>query len=161
MLVDGRISFQPEAAIAAGFDYTGVGRCVPVAPHPAGPTTRDCGALPGRATPTGCPAPLHTGETTPVTLTRDPREGTPRARHVDLARLVFQLIAAGPEDADRVGDRAAYVDHAVLIPRRIGIDAPDFHRPARRQQREHRNQKVLHAGGMCASRERFRHDVSA
>ena len=27
VLVDGRNVFKPESAIAAGFDYTGVGRC--------------------------------------------------------------------------------------------------------------------------------------
>jgi UDPglucose 6-dehydrogenase len=33
ILVDGRNIFQPDEAIAAGFDYTGIGRCV--AAHPA------------------------------------------------------------------------------------------------------------------------------
>jgi UDPglucose 6-dehydrogenase len=28
ILVDGRNLYQPQAAIAAGFDYTGIGRCV-------------------------------------------------------------------------------------------------------------------------------------
>ena len=29
VLIDGRNLFQPEAAIAAGFEYTGIGRAVP------------------------------------------------------------------------------------------------------------------------------------
>jgi UDPglucose 6-dehydrogenase len=33
ILVDGRNFFMPETAIGAGFDYTGVGRCVRTRPQ--------------------------------------------------------------------------------------------------------------------------------
>jgi UDPglucose 6-dehydrogenase len=46
ILVDGRNVFQPEQAVAAGFDYTGVGRRVPKGPRVEAPAleTSDAGA---------------------------------------------------------------------------------------------------------------------
>ena len=56
---------------------------------------------------------------------RDARAG----EHVNLAGFVFQLVPSGPEDADRIRDRSSDVHDAVLVPRRVGVDAPDFHGP--------------------------------
>ena len=44
ILVDGRNLFLPEEAIAAGFDYTGIGRCPRPRPAPSRPLRRKAGA---------------------------------------------------------------------------------------------------------------------
>ena len=44
ILVDGRNLFSPDAAIGAGFDYTGVGRCARQRAASTSPGTRDAGA---------------------------------------------------------------------------------------------------------------------
>ena len=88
ILVDGRNFFVPETAIAAGFDYSGIGRCArgrtrparrlgrPRPPRPRSPTS-PCGFPRGSSTPTAVPSTSAPGTTRPVTVTRDPRDGTP------------------------------------------------------------------------------------
>ena len=81
VLVDGRNIFRPEQAIAAGFDYSGVGRVgVPGASRGRGHfrlayfTRCDSSRM---AAPTVVPSTCAPGITVPVTVTRDPRDGTP------------------------------------------------------------------------------------
>src|SRR5436305_5807619 len=47
--------------------------------------------------------------------------------HIDLPSVVFELVAAPAEHADRVGHSAGHAHALVLVPRWVGDDAPNGH----------------------------------
>ena len=134
ILVDGRNFFVPETAVAAGFDYSGIGRCTPRPHRPtrgsyrgsrsSGPTSL-CGFPPRIVTPTAVPNTSAPGTTRPVTSTCDPREGTPFPEITNNpAGLIFDLVSALAHQSNGVGYRSVDPYRLVSKPRGSALMRP-------------------------------------